>query len=137
MPSVFETAWAARQGDLIARFSEAEGFLLEPSVAAGSSAQPDENARRVADAVRPTLPIAGIFIAKGSLMHAHGRSMADATTRPVVAETPILIVQLDALSQPILAEDRITRRRTGERFRVTKIVPQQFGRGYVHLAGRS
>lgn len=138
MPSPFEAAWAARRNDLLSRFREIEGFLWEPQAApyvliAGASV-PDGNADTVPDPERPISAVSGVFVEKGAVLHAHGRSMADSTTRPAVAEVPTLIVGFEEIASRVAVRDQVTRLRTGEAFVVTKIVRQPFDRGYVHLA---
>lgn len=139
MPSPFEAAWAARSSDLLVHFNEMEAFLLEPQTrptmtVAGGLEVPDVNQATVADPGRPVLAVQAVFLDKGAPLHAHGRSMADSTTRPIVAESPIAILQLDAIGMDVERDDVLTRTRTGKRYAVTKVVPQQFGRGFAHLA---
>lgn len=136
MPSVFEAAWAARRGDMTAHFAEIEGFRLEPQAKplrtiAGGVQVRDVNAASVPDPGRVATDFSAIFKAKGAVLHAQGRGMADSTTRPVVAESPM--IEMALADAALLSDDVIVRARGGARYVVVKVVPQPFGRGLVHL----
>ena len=137
MPTRFErfARVAARTVDAV--FSER--FLLFPQAQPAlpaSGGLPDVNARPIASPAREPIPFAGTFVAKGAILHAHGRAMADKTTRPIVAERPMIDVPRAALPTLPLNGDRVQRFETGELFELVRVLPEDDGRVWLHLAER-
>lgn len=135
MPSLFVSLAAAAGATVDAIFSE--GFTLEPRVApAVATGRPDPNARRVPITSRDSLAFIGTFVADGAQLHARGRAMDQSTTRVVIAEQPMIDVAVAALPQRPVQGDRVTRSDTGEVFEVTRFVPHDLGRAWIHLAAQ-
>lgn len=97
-----------------------EDFLLVPRAKAGV------NDRSGADPMRAPSPFRGVFVAKGAVLHAHGRNRADATTTAVAAETPTIRVTVPPGVEPRI-DDHVTRIGSGERFRVASQLERQYG----------
>lgn len=144
MPSLFAGLAAAASATVDAVFAEEFRILARaaPAIAAPvlANGRPDVNAERVA---RPGAPAGGVsffgvFVEVGSTIHAHGRGMADSTTRPIVTDRPMIDVDIAAfraLAARPKADDIIVRVDTGERFKVTdpwKTV--DLGRAQIWLA---
>ena len=133
MPSLFASLAAAAGATCDAVFSE--GFTCEPRAPAVTAAgDRDENGRRRVSAAREVIAFVGTFVAAGAVLHAHGRSLADSTTRPVVSEKPMIDVAIAALPQRPMKGDLIRRDDTGEVFEVTRFVPEDLGRARIYLA---
>lgn len=134
MASAFADAWADASADLDAEFGE--GLLLHPRAGSDDpSGRPDPNARPVASQTRPPIAFVGIFFDKGAMLHAHGRSMADSTTRPVVAEKPMLDVDRAQFGGDDPLQGDIIQRLAPEAFyEVTRFVVDDLNRAWVHLA---
>lgn len=122
MPSAFARLAAPASATVDAVF--AEGFELHvrmaPEIEAPilASGRPDVNARPVASSGPGIFAFRGVFVAAGSRIHAHGRGMADNTTRAMVADRPLIDIDVSALSVRPKANDVILRVDTGERFRI-------------------
>lgn len=122
MPSVFASLAAAASATTDAVF--AEGFELHtrsaPEIEAPilASGRPDVNARPVTSSGPSIFPFRGVFVAEGSRIHAHGRGMADSSTRAMVTDRPLIDIDVRALSVRPKANDVILRVDTGERFSV-------------------
>jgi hypothetical protein len=133
MPSLFAALASAASATVDAVY--AEGFTIEgrarPATPAG---RVDVNAGTVPSTVRVSYPFQGIWIAVGAVLHAHGRAMSDATTRGVVAEQPMVDVDLHSLLERPQMGDIVRRDATGERFTVTRFKAVDFGRALVMLA---
>lgn len=144
MPSLFAGLAAAASATVDAVFAEEFRILARaaPAIAAQvlANGRPDVNAERVA---RPGAPAGGVsffgvFVAVGATVHAHGRGMADSTTRPIVSDRPMIDVDVavfTSLAARPKAGDVIVRVETGERFKVTdpwKAV--DYGRAQIWLS---
>ncbi|WP_375455720.1 hypothetical protein [uncultured Methylobacterium sp.] len=137
MPSLFASLAAVAGATVDAVFSE--GFVLLPQSDAAAplvGGVPDRNGRLRPSAVREVFAFVGTFVAPGAVLHAHGRSLADSTTRPVVGEKPMIDVAVAALPRRPEKGDLIRRDETGETFEVTRFVPEDLGRAWIHLAER-
>lgn len=119
MPSLFAAAAADSAAAVDSWY--AEEFLLEPQI------KPDVNGRSLPDPARAVAPFRGIFIAKGSVLHAQGRNRADSTTMPVTADSPTIRLTVETLPIEPQRDDFVTRVDTGERFRVASGLERQFG----------
>ena len=122
MPSLFAGLAAAASATVDAVY--AEGFELrpraDPDIAAPilANGRPDVNARPVTSTTRNVVAFRGVFVAPGSTVHAHGRGMADSTTRAMVTERAMIDVDVRALAVRPERNDVIRRLDTGEEFRV-------------------
>lgn len=128
MSSLFAGLAAAASATVDAVFAEEFRILARsaPVIAAPvlANGRPDVNAARVA---RPGAPAGGVsfqgvWVAAGSTVHAHGRGMADSTTRPIVTDRPMIDVDVAVFASVAArpkAGDVILRVATGERFKVT------------------
>lgn len=134
MASAFDEIWADASADLDAEFGE--GLVLHPRAAAvDPSGRSDPNARPVASVARAPVPFVGIFFDKGAMLHAHGRSMADSTTRPVVAERPMVDVSRGQFVGREPAQgDLVQRLAPVMTYEVTRFVVDDLDRAWVHLA---
>ena len=134
MTSAFAEAWADASADLDAEFGE--GLMLYPRAAATDlSGRLDPNARPAYSSARPPVPFVGIFFDKGAMLHAHGRSMADSTTRPVVAEKPMIDVsRLQFGGQDPVQGDIVQRLDPQMTYEITRFVVDDLDRAWVHLA---
>ncbi|WP_182179308.1 hypothetical protein [Methylobacterium radiotolerans] len=134
MASAFDEIWADASADLDAEFGES--LMLYPRAAAvDPSGRPDPNARPVASVARAPVPFVGIFFDKGAMLHAHGRSMADSTTRPVVAERPMIDVSRGQFQGREPAQgDLVQRLAPVAIYEVTRFVVDDLDRAWVHLA---
>jgi len=134
MASAFDEIWADASADLDAEFGEA--WMLFPRAAPTDPAgRPDPNARAVASVARQPVPFVGIFFDKGAMLHAHGRSMADSTTRPVVAEKPMLDVSRAQFEGRDPAQgDVVVRLDPAATYEITRFVVDDLDRAWVHLA---
>ena len=113
----FDEQWSNAQERLSAFFGE--DFLLEPFTVPTVNGRPDVNGRPVIDAGREPITFRATFRDIGSVQNAKGRQMADNSTRKVSSEGPHLRLTPAADGSPHLAAgDRITRLKTGERFRL-------------------
>jgi len=134
MASLFAQAWSDASADIDAEFGE--NLTLYPRAAPTDPlGRADPNARSVPSMERWTVPFVGIFFDKGAMLHAHGRSMADSTTRPVVAEKPM--VDVDRLQfggrEPVQG-DIVLRHDTETFYEVTRFVVDDLNRAWMHLA---
>lgn len=122
MPSLFAALAFAASATVDAVY--AEGFVLEPRAAPEISApllangRPDVNARSVSSTTRAGVAFQGVYVAAGATIHAHGRGMADSTTRATITDRPMIDVDVRSLPQRPQRDDVIVRNDTGERFRV-------------------
>lgn len=132
MPSLFASLAAAAGATCDAVFSE--GFVLEPRALPASGGRVDVNARTVPSSARQLLPFVGTFVAAGAVMNAKGRGSSDNTTHAIAAEKPMVDVAVSALPQRPREGDIIRRDDTGEVFTVTKYLPADFGRAWIHLS---
>ena len=131
MSSLFAALAAAASGTIDAVY--AEGFTIAarmaPTPPGPGQRRADVNAETVPDTVRVSYPFEGVWIDAGAVLHAHGRSMADSTTRPVVAEQPMIDVDVASLLERPQVGDH-----TDELWRVTRFKPVDFGRALIMLA---
>lgn len=128
--SIFDEQWSAARQRLDTFFGE--GFLLEPLTAPTVNGRPDVNARPVPDATRPAITFQATYRDIGSTQYAKGRAMADNTTRKISADGPHIRLTPGEDGSPFLAQnDRITRLKTGERFRLG--VPLAHGRAGLQV----
>lgn len=112
-----------------------EDFLLFPSgVPCRPDGLPDVNARPVASETQPAVAFRAIFFDKGAVLHAHGRSMADSTTRPVTAESPMLDYAVEDLPGWSREGDRVQRLATGVVYDVAQDGEADIGRRRIRLA---
>lgn len=120
-----------------------EDFVLLPQAPPLDAAgQPDGDARKrprtgSTGATVPPVPFRAIFFDKGALLHAHGRSMADSTTRPVAAESPFLDYAVEDLVGQSKAGDLVLRVKTGVTYRVALDTEADIGRRHIRLNDRS
>ena len=137
MPSLFAGLAAAASATVDTVYGE--GFRIEmreaPPIAAPglASGRPDVNARPVASALRVDFEFIGVFLAPGAVLHAHGRGMSDATTRPIVAEQPMIDVDVGSLTERPRVDDVIRRIDTDELFRVATFKAVEFRRALITL----
>ncbi|MCJ2108033.1 hypothetical protein MKK70_22185 [Methylobacterium sp. E-041] len=132
MPSLFSRLAAAAGATCDAVFSE--GFVLEPYAPPETpTGRRAVNARPQPSASGQVLAFVGTFVARGSVLHAHGRGMADGTTRGIAAESPMIDIAVGALPTPPLQGWIVRRSDTGEVFEVTKYLPADLGRAWIHL----
>ena len=128
--SVFDEQWSAALQRLDAFFGE--DFLLEPLAVPTVNGRRDVNARAVTDDTRPPVTFRATYRDIGLTQYAKGRAMADNTTRKIAADGPHLRLTPGPDGSPGLrANDRITRIKTGERFRVG--VPLSRGRAGLQV----
>ncbi|MCJ2098950.1 hypothetical protein [Methylobacterium sp. E-046] len=128
--SAFDEQWSAALQRLDAFFGE--DFLLEPLAVPTVNGRPDVNARAVTDDTRPPVQFRATYRDIGSTQNAKGRAMADNTTRKIAADGPHLRLTPLANGFPGLqANDRVTRLKTGERFRAG--VPLSRGRAGLQV----
>ena len=135
MASAFAEAWADASADLDAEFGE--GLMLYPRAAATDpTGRLDPNARPAYSSARPPIPFVGIFFDKGAMLHAHGRSMADSTTRPVVAEKPMIDVSRLQFRRPRnpVQGDIVQRLDPQMTYEITRFVVDDLDRAWMHLA---
>ena len=133
MPSLFASLAAAAGATCDAVFSE--GFVLEPYASPETpTGRPAVNARQRPSTSGQVLAFVGTFVARGAVLHAQGRGMADSTTRGVAAESPMIDIAVGALPEPPRRGSIVRRNDTGEVFEVTKYLPSDFGRAWIHLA---
>lgn len=115
-----------------------EDFLLFPQAApTDATGALDADARSAASASRPAVLFRAIFFDKGAQLHAHGRSMADSTTRPIVAESPMLDYAVEDLPDWSRAGDRVQRVSTGVVYGVAEDGEADLGRRRIRLVERS
>lgn len=120
-----------------------EDFVLLPQAAPLDAAGvPDSDARKSAragssGATVPPVPFRAIFFDKGAQLHAHGRSMADSTTRPIGAESPFLDYAVEDLAGQSRPGDLVLRMKTGVTYRVTLDTEADIGRRHIRLTERS
>lgn len=133
--TLFQDEWADRQAELDASFGER--FLFEPATRPVFDGMIDVDARPIDDDARAIRSFLAIFVDRAEAIHAHGRSMADRTTRAMVSGQPMLDVVMAQLPQPLQAGDVIRRDATGERFQVRQILPEELGRAWIMLEGGS
>ena len=128
--SVFDDQWRDALQRLDVVFGE--DFDLEPLAVPTVNGRPDVNARPVADPDRQPVTFRATYRDIGSTQYAKGRAMADNTTRKISADGPHIRLTPGADGSPHLAQnDRITRRATGERFRLG--VPLARGRAGLQV----
>lgn len=115
-----------------------EDFLLYPQAppSDGNGAL-DGDARRGSSMNRPAVSFRAIFFDKGAPLHAHGRAMADSTTRPVAAESPFLDYAVEDLSGGSAKDDLVLRVKTGVTYRITLDTEADIGRRHIRLTERS
>lgn len=134
----FDELWAESIADVDEAFGE--DFTLEPrGRAAAPSGRPDVNARSVAAGPsRPASTFRATFKAVGAVQNAKGRSMADNTTMPVAADSPVLRLTIpgEGFARPEV-NDYVTRVATGERFRVGVVLERRQGSMAIQLARMS
>ncbi|MGU3539985.1 hypothetical protein [Methylobacterium sp. A54F] len=131
----FDNEWLDHQDELDVGFSE--DFLLDPTAKpVASSGRVDVNAGSVSSASRSMMPFPGIFVAAGAMLHAHGRAMADSTTRAVASEQPMIDAPIAALTQRPQQGDRVHRSGTGEVFEVTRYLAESPVRAWIYLSER-
>lgn len=119
-----------------------EDFVLLPQAAPLDAAgAPDGDARKRPRAAQsgavPPVPFRAIFFDKGAQLHAHGRSMADSTTRPIGAESPFLDYAVEDLAGQSKPGDLILRMKTGVTYRVALDTEADIGRRHIRLNERS
>ena len=135
MVSLFAEAWSDASADIDAEFGES--LVLIPTAAmAGAGGIADPNARSSLSPVRQPLPFIGIFFDKGAVMHAQGRSMADSTTRPVVAEKPMIDVDRAQFAEDPVEGDIVQRVDPVAVYKITRFVVDDLNRAWMHLAER-
>lgn len=123
MPSLFAGLARAASATVDAIF--AEDFEIEarsvPAIDAPvlANGRPDVDARRTGSTTRLSYAFRGVFVAAGSVIHAHGRAMADSTTRAIVTDRPMIDVDVASLQQRPARGDIIRRFETGERFEIS------------------
>lgn len=128
--SIFDEQWTDALQRLDAFFGE--DFDLEPFTVPTVNGRPDVNARPVPDPDREPVTFLASYRDIGSTQYAKGRAMADNTTRKISADGPYIRFTPSADGSPHLAQnDRITRRKTGERFRLG--VPLAWGRAGLQV----
>lgn len=128
--SIFDDQWREALQRLDVVFGE--DFDLEPLTVPTVNGRPDVNARPVPDVSRPAITFRATYRDIGSTQYAKGRAMADNTTRKISADGPHIRLTPGADGSPHLAQnDRITRRATGERFRLG--VPLARGRAGLQV----
>jgi hypothetical protein len=115
-----------------------EDFVLLPHVAPIAAGAPDGNGRKLPRTDAPVqTPFRAIFFDKGAQLHAHGRSMADSTTRPIGAESPFLDYAVGDLPGQSRIGDLVLRVKTGVTYRVALDTEADIGRRHIRLNERS
>lgn len=132
------TGFDALWGDAVKAIDDVfgEDFTLTPQARASVGGRPDVNARSVpAGSDRPVATFRATYKAVGSVQNAKGRSMADNTTMPIAADSPMLRLTIpgEGFARPQTG-DYITRQATGERFRVAVVLERRQGSLMVQLA---
>lgn len=130
----FDALWEEAIADVDEAFGE--DFDLEPRGRATVGGRPDVNARSVpAGSDRPVATFRATYKAVGTVQNAKGRSMADNTTMPIAADSPMLRLTIpgEGFARPQTG-DYVTRQATGERFRVAVVLERRQGSLAVQLA---
>lgn len=119
----FDDHWTEAVRQIDAVFGE--DFSLEPYAVPTVNGRPDVNGRAVPDTTRPVSDFRATFRDVGSEQHAKGRTMAENVTRPIAADGAHLRLTVpgEDFARPRI-NDRIVRVKTGERFRVTRVLPR-------------
>lgn len=138
MPALF--ARLARAASAVQDRVYAERFLIQgwdaPLVPAPllANGRPDVNAPPVASTARSGFGFKGVFVAPGTLVQPRGRGMPAETVHGIIAETPMIDIDVAALPERPRRGDIVLREDTGERFEVTDpLKALDFGRGLIAL----
>ncbi|PPQ42163.1 hypothetical protein [Rhodopseudomonas palustris] len=132
MPSPFDIAAAKASSAIDRVFGEEEGFEL-----IGMVEQDDVNLPRGIDASRPAFTITGAYRAPSESKFMQARSPFQEDRAPKVAvSAPHVSFASASLRWSLQPKDLVVRNRTGERFEVTKALPDGAARTIVHLTAR-
>jgi hypothetical protein len=103
----------------------------------GMKAAADVDSPRVADPARPAFDATGGYVAPSQAIYPHARgSIADAHAQKTVASQPLVSVDNDRLAWPVTTGDRVTRKKTGEVFEISRPLPDGVRRTVFHLTAR-